>query len=188
MSLLSLFKSAPSPVYAKTALGQKEIQDRSVGLALLERRLLLLMNGQRRVVELNELMPGQDLQPLIQTLLDKRCIEQIAASEQTSASKSTQVSAIETKATTAANNAMSALPPAEQRTPAQNEMARNFMINSVNTVFGQYTRLTLIETIAHAKGTDGLRQAYFMWASALEDNRIGSKRLPDLQNQLFKVL
>ena len=62
-----------SPIYAKTALGQKEIQDRSVGLGLLERRLLLLMNGQRRLTELTELMPGQDLQPLIQSLLDKGC-------------------------------------------------------------------------------------------------------------------
>ena len=45
-----------------------------------------------------------------------------------------------------------------------------------------------IETITKAQGTDGLRQAYFMWAAALEDNRIGAKRLPDLQSQLFKVL
>ena len=53
---------------------------------------------------------------------------------------------------------------------------------------GKGARLTLIETITKAQGTDGLRQAYFMWAAALEDNRIGAKRLPDLQSQLFKVL
>ncbi len=182
MSLLSLFKSAPSPIYAKTALGQKEIQDRSVGLGLLERRLLLLMNGQRRLTELTELMPGQDLQPLIQSLLDKGCIEQAAVVAPS------PPSAAESKPSAAAANGMAALPPADQRTPAQNEMARNFMINSINTVFGQYTRLTLIETITKAQGTDGLRQAYFMWAAALEDNRIGAKRLPDLQSQLFKVL
>lgn len=182
MALLSLFKSAPSPIYAKTAMGQKEIQDRSVGLALLERRLLLLMNGQRTLTELNGLLPGQDLQPLIQTLLDKGCIEQAVAAAPSAPS------AAESKPSAAAANGMGALPPADQRTPAQNEMARNFMINSVNTVFGQHTRLTLIETIYKAQGTDGLRQAYFMWAAAMEDHRVGAKRLPDMQSQLFKVL
>ena len=170
------------PISAQNTLSQKEIQDRSVGLGLLERRLLLLMNGQRRLTELTELMPGQDLQPLIQSLLDKGCIEQAAVAAPS------PPSVAESKPSAAAANGMAALPPADQRTPAQNEMARNFMINSINTVFGQYTRLTLIETITKAQGTDGLRQAYFMWAAALEDNRIGAKRLPDLQSQLFKVL
>lgn len=186
---MSLLKQTSATVYAKTATGQKEIQDRSVGLTLLERRLLLLMNGQRNLAALAELMPGQDLQPLLETLLDKGCVE--LAQPAATPGKPTAPSAASKPDTTIvspASNALGELPPAEQRTAAQNEMARNFMINTVNTVFGQYTRLTLIETITHAKGTDGLRQAYFMWSAALADNRIGAKRLPDLQSQLFKVL
>lgn len=179
---MSLLKQAAHTVYAKTVRGQKEIQDRSVGLTLLERRLLLLMNGQRRLTELAELMPGQDLQPLLQTLLDKTCVEPAQPAAPSAAS------APQAPAVASATDALGALPPAAQRTAAQNEMARNFMVNTVNTVFGQYTRLTLIEAITQAKGTDGLRQAYFMWAAALEDNRIGAKRLPELQSQLFKVL
>ena len=185
---MSLLKQAAATVYAKTATGQKEIQDRSVGLTLLERRLLLLMNGQRRLAELAELMPGQDLQPLLQTLLDKACVEPAQPAVPSTPTAPNAPSTPETQAVARAPDALGALPPAEQRTAAQNEMARNFMINSINTVFGQYTRLTLIETITYAKGTDGLRQAYFMWSAALEDHRAGAKRLPDMQSQLFKVL
>ncbi len=185
MPVTSPFNSEATVVFAKTAAGQKEIQDRSIGLTLLQRRLLLLMNGQRRLSELSELMPGQDLQPLLQTLQEKACVEQVSSPLRRTANAE---STTDGKASSAAANSMSGLPPADQRTTAQNEMARNFMINTINTVFGQYTRLTLIETISHANGTDGLRQAYFMWSSALEENRVGAKRLPDFQSQLFKVL
>ena len=67
-------------------------------------------------------------------------------------------------------------------------MARNFMINTVNSIFGQHTRISLIENIARAQGTEGLRKVYLQWESAMAENRIGAKRLPELQDKLVNVL
>ena len=45
-------KEFAAAIYAKTALGQQEIQTRSLGLAPLVRRLLVLIDGKRNVVQL----------------------------------------------------------------------------------------------------------------------------------------
>ena len=67
-------------------------------------------------------------------------------------------------------------------------MARNFMINSVNGIIGQHTRLTLIENIARAQGTEGLRAVYPSWEATMRDHVVAARRLPDLREKLFKVL
>jgi acyl-CoA-binding protein len=67
-------------------------------------------------------------------------------------------------------------------------MARNFMVNTVNTEYDQDSRLTLIETISRAASTEEVRQAYLLWQQAMEGDRAGAKRLPDFREKLFKVL
>ena len=79
-------------------------------------------------------------------------------------------------------------PPATSRSAKDNEMARNFMINSVNGIIGQHTRLSLIESIFHAQGTEGLRRVYPSWESTMRDHAVASRRLPELREKLFKVL
>ena len=80
------------------------------------------------------------------------------------------------------------LPPADSRSAQDNEMARNFMINSINSIIGQNTRLSLVTDIFHAKGTEGLRKVYRAWESSMSDHGMGAKRLPELREKLFKVL
>lgn len=165
--------------FAKTELGQQEIQTRSLGLTPLARRLLILVNGQKSGQDLAAFAGGAEVEPLLRELLDKGCIEvcpiQIPAKPETPA-ESAQAGEID------------GLPDAATRSAAENEMARNFMINTVNTVFGQHSRLTLIETIARAQGTKGLRQAYRAWAKAMQEDRIGARRLNEFRDKLFKVL
>jgi hypothetical protein len=166
--------------FVKTEVGQQEIQKRGLGLAPLVRRLLVLVDGQRTGDDLAMFAGDADVEPLLQELLDKGCVEARARPRPAASEVPSQAHA------PAAS--LGGLAEASTRTTAENDMARNFMINTVNTVFGQHARLSLIETIAAAKTTDELRLAYLSWVGAMEENRAGAKRLPDLQQKLFKVL
>ena len=67
-------------------------------------------------------------------------------------------------------------------------MARNFMINSINSIIGQQMRISLINDIFHAETTDALRTVYRAWEASMADHGMGKKRLPELKEKLFKVL
>ncbi len=84
--------------------------------------------------------------------------------------------------------ALSGLPQAEMRSPKEIEMARNFMTNTVNTMFLQNMRLTLIESIFAARTAEDLRRVYPVWAETMASIDIGAKRLPDLRQKLLQVL
>jgi 3-oxoacyl-ACP reductase-like protein len=87
-----------------------------------------------------------------------------------------------------AADALLGLPAAETRTAKDNDMARNFMINSINSIIGQQMRVSLIHDIFHAGSTEALRTVYHAWAASMAGHGMGSKRLPELREKLFKVL
>ena len=165
--------------FVKTDAGQQEIQKRAMGLSPLVRRLLVLIDGQRTGKDLAAFVGDTPVEPLLQELLEKGCVEAKAP-----------MRAVDAPAPAAApkEGDLKGLPDAASRTPADNDKARNFMVNTVNTVFGQHSRLSLIETISRAKTTEEVRQAYVLWAQAMEADRTGAKRLPDFREKLFKVL
>lgn len=74
------------------------------------------------------------------------------------------------------------------RSPKEIEMARNFMTNTINTMFGQNMRLTLIESICAARTADDLRRVYPVLAETMATTGMGAKRLPELRQKLFQVL
>jgi len=163
--------------FAKTEAGQQEIQKRALGLSPLVRRLLVLVDGQRTGKDLAVFVAGNEVEPILRELVDKGCVE----------AKAAPVPVAPVSAAPAATG-LAALPDASTRTQAENDMARNFMVNTVNTIFGQQSRLTLIETISRSKTTDELRMAYLSWLQTMEGDRTAAKRLPDLREKLFKVL
>jgi len=67
-------------------------------------------------------------------------------------------------------------------------MARNFMINSINSIIGQHMRISLIHNIFHAETTEALRIVRHAWEVSMSDHGMGRKRLPELTEKLFKVL
>ena len=183
-------------VFAKTAVGQEEIQSRTLGLSLLVRRALVLVDGKRSGAELSVFLVGKgDVEMVLAELLDKGCIEAVARSVMSPAA-ATNAAVVEAPvaadAVSAAPDdeapAIEGLPPAAGRSAKDNEMARNFMINSINSIIGQNTRLSLVTDIFHAKGTEGLRKVYRAWESSMSDHGMGAKRLPELREKLFKVL
>lgn len=169
--------------YAKTAIGQQEVQTRSLGLLPSLRRVLILVDGKRRGHELAVLIPGQDIVAILRQLTDTGCIELQASPLPVSPAGLTDKTAPEDAAALP-----SSLPPADARGPQQREKARNFMINTINSMFGQNMRLTLLESIAACQTTDDLRQAYPLWLKAMDSTQASAKRVPEFRKMLFEVL
>lgn len=170
-----------SASFAKTPQGQQEIQSRSLGLGVLARRVLILVDGQRTGRELAAFAAGSDILGLLNELLQRECIAVVAAPAPSPA-------APQAKAAQPVHGDLDGLPPAESRTAKDVEMARNFMTNTVNTIFGHHNRLTLIEAIHACQSSEDLRRVYVLWAQALETHSAGKKRLPELREKLFAVL
>jgi hypothetical protein len=187
-----------SATFAKTATGQQEIQTRALGLAPLVRRVLVLADGKKSGRDLGAFVSGgEDIKTILEQLLSLGCLEakaqaKAAAAEPIAAKAGAGDAASKADASEAGNDqylaGLATMVPADKRTSKDNEMARNFMINSVNSIIGQNMRLSLIHDIFHAQTTEELRLAYLHWEKTMSEHGMGSKRLPELREKLFKVL
>lgn len=175
-------------VFAKTPDGQAEIHSRALKLPPLVRRLLVLVDGKRNGAELAPFAGGKELSAMLSELLDKGLIsvQATAASATTPSTQSSEAS----NAPPAAHGTdwLAVLPPAAARTAKDLDMARNFMTNTVNNIFGHHNRISLVEAIHGCQSAEELRGVYTMWATALETTVAGRKRLPELREKLFAVL
>ena len=165
-------------VYAKTAAGAHEIQTRALGLPPLVRRLLVLIDGRRSGHDLAVFVAGHDIGAMLSQLLAHGCIDSPAP---------TPPPALAATAT-GEDGALAGLPHAQTRSAKEVEMARHFMTNTVNAIFGQHTRLSLIKSISACRAADELRQIYPAWLQTLSGSSEGTKRLPELRQKLFAVL
>lgn len=171
--------------FSKTETGQQEIQKRSLGLAPLVRRILVLVDGQRSGKDLAAFVPPtEDIAPILEKLVEQGCVQ--AHVRPASPAPAAAPARAEAPASPAGD--MSGMAPVEMRTAKDNEMARNFMINSVNSIIGQQMRVSLIHDIFHAETTEQLRMVYLAWAESMSNHSMGAKRLPELREKLFKVL
>ena len=177
-----------SAVFAKTEIGQKEIQARSLGLAPLVRRILVLADGKKSAAELAVFLPSADeIHQVLQQLIGLGCLR-AEAGGQAVARPGAAPGGASGVPRAAPSTDVPGLAPAEKRGVKDNEMARNFMINSINNIIGQQMRISLIHDIFHAENTNALRTVYHAWEASLADHGMGKKRLPELKEKLFKVL
>jgi len=176
-------------IYSKTAQGQQEIQSRSLGLSPMARRVLVLVDGKRSGQDLSTFVPGNDIATPLTELLSRNCIEAGAHAPQAQVhAQAPAAAAAQAAPLAAAKDELARLPPAESRSAKEIEMARNFMTNTVNTIFGQHNRISLVESIHACRSAEDLRHVYKAWAEAMESNSTGKKRLPELREKLFAVL
>ena len=126
-------------------------------------------------------MPGQDVSSLLSQLLAQGCID-------TKAAETAEPVAAVAAAASGSDMALPGPRQAETRSPKEIEMARNFMTNTINTMFGQNMRLTLIESIFAARTAEDLRRVYPVWAETMASIGIGAKRLPELRQKPLQVL
>lgn len=191
--------SLTAAIYTKTAAGQQEIQNRALGLSPLVRRTLVLVDGKRSGADLAVFLSGQgDVEVVLGQLLELGCVEAQmrnrpaapapAPATATAAPEAGESADSEAADSEAAADQIPGLPPADTRSAKDNEMARNFMINSVNSIIGQNMRISLVQDIFHAATTEQLRSVYHHWVSSMSGHSMGAKRLPELREKLFKVL
>lgn len=172
-------------IFSKTPAGQQEIQSRSLTLSPLVRRILVLVDGKRSGSELSAFLSGSgDIEQILEQLMAHGCVQAQAPAKRPPPEK--PISAVVEPAS--AEMEMAGWPLAESRTAKENEMARNFMINSVNSIIGQNMRISLVHDIFHAQTTEQLRTVYHAWAQSMSNHRMGAKRLPELREKLFKML
>ena len=181
-------------IFAKTALGQQQIQTRDLGLSPIGRRALVLVDGKRTADELSVFLVGKgDIAEVLEQLLQLGCIEAVgqapAATTSRAAASHERMAAAHTAGEPDDTGAdLAGLPPADSRSAQDNEMARNFMINSINAIIGQNMRVTLVTNIFQAQGSEGLRKVYRDWETSMAGHSAGARRLPELREKLFKIL
>lgn len=105
------------------------------------RRVLVLVDGRRNGQELAAFVGGNDIDSLLSQLLEQGCIEAQAQAAVMPVTKSRAALDLVPEG----NATLSELPAAETRSAKEVEMTCNFMTNTVNSVFGQNTRLSLPE-------------------------------------------
>lgn len=170
-------------IFAKTALGQQEIQSRSLGLSALVRRTLVLIDGHRTGQSLSEFVVGHDVAAILSELLGLGCIDATAG-----AGSHHRAEKAPPPETPVQASDVPGLPPVEMRSAKDVEMARNFMTNTVNNMFGQHTRISLIEAIFKCATSEELRAVYPAWVETMSGSATGLKRLPEFREKLFTVL
>lgn len=186
-AILDVSLDLTNTTFSKTAAGLHEIQTRALGLPPMARRLLVLVDGKRSGQELGAFVAGHDVAELLDQLLAQGCID--ARASEPSAISATSAPAKPAAPTPPDDAAqLAGLPLAASRSAKDVEMARNFMTNTINTMFGQNMRLTLIESIFKCRSAEELRQVYPLWAGTMASIGIGAKRLPELRQKLFQVL
>lgn len=151
------------------------------------RRLLILVDGKRSYQELSTFVAGHDLTALLEELQTKGCVEATALSPVAAIPKAPAANPANPVAPTTTHE-LAKLPAASTRTAKDVDMARHFMMNTVNTVFQQNTRLTLMEAIFSCKTVEDVRHVYPKWAETMRSSVIGARRLPEFHEKLFQVL
>jgi hypothetical protein len=176
-------------IFTKTDTGRLEVQSRGLNLDLMTRRLLILVDGKRRVAEIGPLVPGQDVVAMLRRLFELRCIELLDAGQAKAAAAPAPAAAPDAAGNSGGADAfLASLPDPSARTPQDVEKARNVMTNTVNTVFQPNTRLTLLKAIQACQTPQDARGVYAHWRETIESSSIGKKRLPEFQKMLAKVL
>jgi len=167
----------------KTAAGQQEIAARSAGLTPRQRQMLVLCDGRRCVGDLQALFGADDAAHALMRLLE---LDLVVVNERAETGFEATVS--DPAGDLAEPAAAPAAPPVPARTPAQVEMARNFMINTLMSFCGRYEKLSLIEKINAAQGSAELRAHYEDWQRAILGTMVGKRRWKELEPQLLAVL
>lgn len=163
-------------VFAKTPKGQEEVAARSGGLTPRQRRVLIMVDGKRSVEELRSMLLADDLQNTLGLLEELGHIVLASAGNVPVAANQTLPSI----------TAFGDLP--DPVDPLRLQMARNFMVNTVNTFVGALGSSSLLDRLAKADGHSGLRALYDEWYHAIVSSRDGRREAEALRSKLLQVI
>lgn len=183
-SLSAVSLDLTGATFFKTPAGLQEIQSRALGLPALIRRVLVLVDGKRSGKELAAFVGGEEkIEEVLSQLMEYGCID-----AQESAKPAPVKAAAAAPAQPEGLPELASLPHAALRTPKEVDMARNFMLNTTNAIFGQNMRLSLIKSISSCHSSEQLRQVYPAWVTNMASTPESLKALPELRTKLLRVL
>jgi len=160
-------------IYDKTENGKKEITDSAAGLSMMERRVLILVNGEKEVDKLAKLSLCDDIDTTIDRLLE--------------------LGLIEVEETTVVEIAAQAAPG---DTTTDNEVtvtevtvtARELMCNTLQTFGNKIKIADLHSTIAETNDPGALKSLVKPWYHALSETPGGMYQADDLRKEVLDLM
>jgi hypothetical protein len=163
---------AGKPGYAKTPKGIEEMTARKHGVPQRARRVLIMADGKRDAEALAAMFPGEDVAAVLDGLVADGFLTLLQP-------------APEPAAVAAKPAAPRVEPPADEA--SRMEMARNFMMNTVNAFVG-ISGSSLVMRIEACTTLEGLRPLFEPWQQAIKLTSDGRKRIDDLESRLAALL
>ena len=155
-------------MYDKTSSGQQEVTANAAGLSMMERRVLILVNGENDVGKLAKLSMCDDIDGVVNRLVELEFIETAEPTE------------IEVENSAPATHAVAA--------ESQVITAREFMCNTLQT-FGNQMRIAKINNqIAEETDIEALKQLVQPWYEAIADTPGGMYQADDLRKEVLELL
>lgn len=161
------------PTCVKTPKGIEEVERKVHGLPLKSRQVLIMVDGKRDLAALQGIFPPEMVPGILEDLLAGGFIRELEVPKPVDPPKPV-------------------VKPAPRVPVAGNDeeryaMARNFMLNTTSAFVGM-AGSSLIDKIEQTMDLDGLGPLYYEWHAAIGLTGDGKKRLPELDQQLLKLL
>ncbi|MYM62257.1 hypothetical protein [Pseudomaricurvus sp. HS19] len=158
--------------YLKTDKGREEIARPSGQLTPKQRRALILCNGTIDSTQLAQTLGGASAAELLVQLQDSGYITAAPGSTESPPKNDSNSYAEQ----------LTALPL--QRSAAEFEQAKNFMLNTIGHFHGQYGYLSLKSSIAGTGNSNDLRNYFAHWCESMEK----TKQFQKLQTDLLQII
>jgi hypothetical protein len=164
-------------IYDKTGSGKKEITDSAAGLSMMERRVLILINGENEVEKLAKLSLSNEIDATIDHLLELGLI------------KVAETTVVEMPAKAAPQNASRNAVAADDVTVTEVTVtARGLMCNTLQTFGNKIKIADLYNTIETTSDLNALRDLVKPWYQALSDTPGGMYQADDLRKEVLDLM
>jgi hypothetical protein len=169
-------------VFAKTEKGQEEMEKRTDGLNLRNRRVLILIDGKRTINDLRGMNNDEQLPDTLAALAEGGYI------------KTAEVAAIAYPVNPATIDTSLPLPPpafrdiSSENNPENLAKARNFMTNTLKTFVGALGTSSLLDRIGKCQTHETLRATFDEWYRAISSSREGRREAEGLRIKLLEVI
>ena len=157
-----------SDIYHKTTKGQDEIESRSHGLSIQQRRVLILANGSNDTAELKRMSLCENVVEILEMLSAGGFID--------SSSSSTTAVAAQDNGT------------GQDATSPTDINASEFMCNTLLTFANRVRVGKLIEQIQSTDDIDDLKELIKPWYQAISNTPGGMYQADDLRDEVRKLL
>ena len=159
-------------IFQKTGAGQAEIEANSSTLDMIERRVLILVNGQKDVETLEKFSLCENIGEVVDSLVSKGMIEMA------------QVAPV----APAAAPATAAPAPVASGGGAPVTGAQEFMVNTLLTFANRVRVSKLIDQIESTQDTDSVKTMVKPWYQAISETPGGMYQADDLKKEVLEMI